>query len=163
MLYLVLKFALEDKSSQVHSHTIEDDGKTAVTGTILIKNCDKDTLKKSVDKLSNSLTQKVTTDESNAKSKVEISQVKEQADGKVAVTYKCTGVSDKDTAKDALTKAVKHEDVQKIISKSATEDTRATKKTEENSKGKSSWFLVYSFLFLKKFKLHGNRYTVSQD
>ncbi|CAF4120378.1 unnamed protein product, partial [Rotaria sp. Silwood2] len=98
----------------------------SLKGTIVVSNCDKESLSQSKDTLSDTLTQKVQTDTKNSNSQVQVNQIRELSDGTLALDYECTGVSDQKTAKSALNTAVQQDDVKQTIVQSSKSDASNT-------------------------------------
>jgi hypothetical protein len=106
---------------------------TSLKGTIVVSNCDKDSISQSTNTLSNQLTQKVQSDTSNSNSKVKVNTVTELSDGTLALDYECTGVSDQNAAKNTLNNAVTHDDVKDTIAKSSKNCESSTVKPNQPS------------------------------
>ncbi|CAF3421354.1 unnamed protein product, partial [Rotaria sp. Silwood2] len=98
----------------------------SLKGTIVVSNCDKESLSQSKDTLSDTLTQKVQTGTKNSNSQVQVNQIRELSDGTLALDYECTGVSDQKTAKSALNTAVQQDDVKQTIVQSSKSDASNT-------------------------------------
>ncbi len=106
---------------------------TSLKGTIVVSNCDKDSISQSKNTLSNQLTQKVQSDTSNSKSQVQVNTVTELSDGTLALDYECTGVSDHNAAKNTLNNGVKQDDIKDTISKSSKTGAPQTVKSNQPS------------------------------
>jgi arsenate reductase-like glutaredoxin family protein len=109
---------------------------------MVVSNCDKDSLSKSKDVLSNQLTQKVQSDTQNSNSKVQVNNVRELSDGTLALDYECHDVSDQDTAKKTLNNAVKQDDVKETIVKSSKTDASSTTKSKQQTTNQPSEFIL---------------------
>lgn len=100
-------------------------------GTMVLSNCDQETISQSKDALSNQLTQKVQADTKNSNSKVELSEPRLLPDGTLAVDYECHDVSDTETAKKTLKDAVKGNDVKQVIASTPNVRTTTTSKPKQ--------------------------------
>ncbi|UJR38625.1 hypothetical protein I4U23_031291, partial [Adineta vaga] len=124
------------KTAEVNAHMVVNKGEN-LRGTMVIANCDKDSLSQSKDSLSKTLTQKVQADDSkNSASKVSVTGVRDLGDGMLALDYECTAAKNPETAKTVLNTCVKQDDVKKTIQKSAVnvQTTQAKKQTTEQTK-----------------------------
>jgi len=106
---------------------------TSLKGTMVVSNCDKDSLSQSKDTLSNQLTQKVQADTKNSNSKVQVNEVRQLSDGTLAIDYQCQDVSDQETAKKTLNDAVQQDDIKKTIQKSSKNDVSSTTKSKQQT------------------------------
>ena len=101
--------------------------KDNLKGTMVLSNSDQATLNQNKEALSQTLTDQLQADSKNSNSKVAVNDVRPLSDGTLALDYECTGVSDGETAKQTLHKAVQGDDVKKAIGKSATNGSNADK------------------------------------
>ena len=108
--------------------------KEDLRGTMILSNADKEFIKEHKDELSEALTQQVRADAKNSGSKVEVSDIRQLNDGTVALAYECQHVSNQETAKKSLEKAVNDDNVKKTVMKSsrkAASDYRQRRKNRE--------------------------------
>jgi hypothetical protein len=107
-------------------------------GTMVLSDCDKDSVSNSKDALSNTLTQKIQSDTSNSNSKVAVNDVRQMSDGTLVLDYECTDVSDQDTAKKTLNTAVKQDDVKQVIIKASKTDAPTSAKPKQQTTNQQS-------------------------
>ncbi len=125
----------------IASHQVIATDQKNLKGTMVLSNTDKDSLTKNKDELSNTLTQNLQADAKNANSNVKVNEVKELSDGTFALDYECTGVSDQETAKKTLNKAVKQDDVKKTIVKSSKNGATTAKAEQKATNPQSESYL----------------------
>jgi pimeloyl-CoA synthetase len=125
----------------ITSHQVIATDQKNLKGTMVLSNTDKDSLTKNKDELSNTLTQNLQADAKNANSNVKVNEVKELSDGTFALDYECTGVSDQETAKKTLNKAVKQDDVKKTIVKSSKNGATTAKAEQKATNPQSEFYL----------------------
>jgi len=76
-------------------------------GTLVLSAADKTSATQNKAELSLTLTNKVQAVVNNAKSKVQVNDIRELSDGTLALDYECTGTSDQSAAKKTLSQIVK--------------------------------------------------------
>lgn len=87
----------------------------SLKGTIVVSNCDKNSVSNSADTISQTLTQQVQTDTQNSQSQVQVNAIRQLSDGYLALDYTCHGVEDQQTAKDSLNSALQDTAVKSVI------------------------------------------------
>ena len=106
-------------------------------GTLVLSAADKTSATQNKAELSLTLTNKVQAVVNNAKSKVQVNDIRELSDGTLALDYECTGTSDQSAAKKTLSQIVKQDnDVQKTLNK-CSKSTPAPKQQSAGTKAPS--------------------------
>jgi hypothetical protein len=136
LFYNVL--ATQAKTAAIDSHMVVSKNENTLKGTMVLSNSDQDSIRQSKDALSDQLTQKVQADTKNSNSRVEVSDVRQLSDGTLALDYECQEVSDTETAKKTLNKAVKGDDVKQVIASTPKVRTTTTSKPKQPTTSQQS-------------------------
>ncbi|CAM4948804.1 unnamed protein product, partial [Rotaria socialis] len=99
----------------IDAHTVVADTENSLKGTIIVSNCDIQSLTKSTAALSQTLAHAIQAKTTNANSQVQVDTIRQLSDGTLALDYRCTAVSDTETAKMALNNAVQTDDFKNAI------------------------------------------------
>jgi preprotein translocase subunit SecF len=127
--FSIVLLATQTKTAQIDSHTVVSSG-TSLKGTMVVSQCDKQSLQQSKETLGNALTKQVQAESTNSNSKIQINDVTQSSDGTLTLTYECTGAQNHESAKNALNNAVKQDDVKKVIGQSSQKDASTTTKQQ---------------------------------
>ncbi|CAF4843687.1 unnamed protein product, partial [Rotaria socialis] len=109
------KSAVPANSAAIDSHTVVTDTGNSLKGTMVLSNCDIQSLAKSTAALSQTLAHAVQAKTTNANSQVQVNTIRHLSDGTLALDYQCTAVADLEAAKMALNNAVQRDDIKNAI------------------------------------------------
>ncbi|CAM2724331.1 unnamed protein product [Rotaria socialis] len=107
--------AVPANSAAIDSHTVVTDTGNSLKGTMVLSNCDIQSLAKSTAALSQTLAHAVQAKTTNANSQVQVNTIRHLSDGTLALDYQCTAVADLEAAKMALNNAVQRDDIKNAI------------------------------------------------